>query len=156
METWIVFTLLAVVMQSVRTAGQKRIARDTLSGGDYAGEVSVRLAICGIVFSLCTVSERSGCSALSVHFFPLGNFSRYRADRCDALFLLKRLRCGISLSAQLWQKLKLFLPPLLGTVFFSAALSSLGYLSVVVGVMGLLAASNWQFSWHDLFAQPEH
>ena len=27
METWIVFTLLAVVMQSVRTAGQKQIAR---------------------------------------------------------------------------------------------------------------------------------
>ena len=26
METWIVFTLLAIVMQSVRTAGQKQIA----------------------------------------------------------------------------------------------------------------------------------
>ena len=47
-------------------------------------------------------------------------------------------------------KTEAILTAVLGTLFFSATLSALGYLSVVVGVAGLLVASNWQLSWKDL------
>lgn len=42
------------------------------------------------------------------------------------------------------------LTAVIGSLFFSAALNLLGYLSVFLGVAGVLVASNWRVSWADL------
>ena len=96
METWILFTLLAVVMQSVRTAAQKQIAQSL-----YASTTTLIRYLFGLPFALA--------------------------------------------------KTEALLTAVIGALFFSAALSPVAYLSVAIGVVGVLIASNWRLSFSDLF-----
>ena len=149
METWIVFTLLAVVMQSVRTAGQKRIARALSVEATTLVRFLFGLPFAVTYFLFVRYQSAQDVLHFQSTFFlsaTLAGIAQIAATLCLVKALtLRNFAVGTALA-----KTEAILTALLGTVFFSAALSSLGYLSVVVGVMGLLAASNWQFSWHDL------
>ncbi len=150
METWIVFTLLAVVMQSVRTAGQKQIARK------LSVEATTLLRfLFGLPFAIAyfiflkTFNQASAFEFGSTFFISasLAGIAQIAATLCLVKALtIRNFAVGTALA-----KTEAILTAVLGALFFSAAISPLGYLSVVVGVMGLLVASNWQFSWQDLF-----
>lgn len=150
MQTWILFTLLAVVMQSVRTAGQKQIA-NRLS---IEATTLVRFLF-GLPFAAAyclSLIWRDG----QVEFVPGDSFfvssSLAAIAQIGATFCLVRaltirnFAVGTALA-----KTEAILTALLGAIFFSASLSLLGYLSVIVGVAGVLTASQWRFSWRDLF-----
>ncbi|NKB33442.1 MAG: EamA family transporter [Pseudomonadales bacterium] len=149
METWIVFTLLAVVMQSIRTAAQKQLA-NRLS---IQAATLVRFLF-GIKFALIYLyfvwqSYRPEVFELHWQFFQSGalaGISQILATICLIKALtLKNFAVGTALA-----KTEAILTAVLGSLFFSAALSVLGYLSVVIGVVGLLVASNWKVTFKDL------
>ena len=150
MEIWILFTLLAVTMQSVRTAAQKQIAK-SLS----ASTTTLIRYLFGLPFALA-------------YFFFLryiyqeesvaGNPVFYRAASLSAMaqifatvFLVKALTLHNFAVGTALAKTEALLTAIIGGLFFSAALSPIAYLSVALGVVGVLIASNWKISLADLF-----
>lgn len=149
MEYWVLFTLLAVVMQSVRTAGQKQIARSI----SIAAATLVRFLF-GLPFAigyfllLRHYYEVSGLQPGSRFFIAssLAGISQIFATLCLVKALsVRNFAVGTALA-----KTEAILTALLGTWFFTETLSVLGYLAVVVGVAGVLVASNWKISLSDL------
>ena len=149
MELWIVFTLLAVVMQSVRTAGQKHIAKRL----SIPATTLVRFLF-GLPFALLyffSLKRYYGVAALGVDsnlIVPatLAGISQIFAT----VFLVKALTIRNFAVGTALAKTEAIMTALIGAWFFAAALSVIGYLSVVVGVIGVLVASNWRISLRDL------
>lgn len=150
METWIVFTLLAVVMQSVRTAGQKQIARKLSVEATTLVRFLFGLPFAAAYFFVLSTDNEAAQIEPGATFFlsaSLAGVAQIVATLCLVKALtIRNFAVGTALA-----KTEAILTALLGALFFSAAISPLGYLSVIVGVMGLLVASNWRFSWQDLF-----
>lgn len=149
MEIWILFTLLAVVMQSLRTAAQKQIAQSIT-----ASAATLVRYLFGLPFALA-------------YYFALrylyqdetlpSNGVFYRAASLAAVsqifatvFLIKALTLHNFAVGTALAKTEALLTAVVGAMFFSAALSSLAYISVVIGVLGVLIASNWKISFRDL------
>ena len=149
MEAWILFTLLAVAMQSVRTAAQKQIAQSI-----SAASTTLVRYLFGLPFAL-------GYYFSLFHFYQgeefVGNTVFYKASTLAAIaqifatvFLIKALTLRNFAVGTALVKTEALLTAVLGAVFFSTALSSIAYLSVFLGVVGVLIASNWKVSWRDL------
>ncbi|PCJ28728.1 MAG: hypothetical protein COA96_00665 [SAR86 cluster bacterium] len=151
MEVWIVFTLLAVVMQSVRTAGQKQIAKSV-----SAEAATLVRYLFGLPFAL-------------LYFYSVKNYYQieslqagwifYRAATLAGIaqiiatvFLVKALTIRNFAVGTALSKTEAILTAVFGALFFSAALSWVGYLSVVLGVIGVLVASNWKINFQDLLS----
>ncbi len=148
METWIVFTLLAVVMQSVRTAGQKQIARRLSVEATTLVRFLFGLPF-AVLYFLLLYAQADEVLRPQGQFFlsaTLAAVAQIGATLCLVKALtIRNFAVGTALA-----KTEAIMTALLGTLFFSATLSVLGYASVVVGVLGLLVASNWRFSLQDL------
>lgn len=148
MDTWISFTLLAVVMQSVRTAAQKQIARKI----SPQAATLVRYLF-GLPFALLYFywlqADYSIIETLNPTFFVSASFAAVSQIAATVLLIkaltLKNFAVGTALA-----KTEALLTAVIGSLFFSAALNLLGYLSVFLGVAGVLVASNWRVSWADL------
>lgn len=149
MEYWVLFTLLAVVMQSVRTAGQKQIAK-TLS----IGATTLVRFLFGLPFAAlyCVVLGRYysiDTINLGTTFYlsaSLAGVAQIGATFCLVKALsIRNFAVGTALA-----KTEAILTALLGTLFFAEVLTLLGYTSVLVGVAGVLVASNWKITVQDL------
>ena len=149
MEIWMLFTLLAVVMQSLRTAAQKQIAQSIT-----ASAATLVRYLFGLPFALA-------------YYFALrylyqdetlpSNGIFYRAASLAAVsqifatvFLIKALTLRNFAVGTALVKTEALLTALIGALFFSAALNLMAYFSVVIGVLGVLVASNWKVSLRDL------
>lgn len=136
-------------MQSVRTAGQKRITSELSIEATtlirFLFGLPFAFAYCFFLYSQSEVSAVQ----LESKFFLAG--AGAGIAQIFATFLLVRaltirnFAVGTALA-----KTEAIMTALLGALFFSASLSVLGYVSVVVGVAGVLAASQWRFSFRDL------
>ncbi len=149
MENWVLFTLLAVVGQSVRTAAQKQIARSI-----SVGATTLVRFLFGLPFAIAyflVLQQYYGIVDLQLgsQFFiasSLAGISQILATLCLVQALtVHNFAVGTALA-----KTEALLAALLGTWFFSETLNALGYLSVMIGVAGALVASNWKISFHDL------
>jgi drug/metabolite transporter (DMT)-like permease len=67
------------------------------------------------------------------------------------VFLVKALTLHNFAVGTALAKTEALLTAIIGGLFFSAALSPIAYLSVALGVVGVLIASNWKISLADLF-----
>lgn len=149
MEYWVLFTLLAVVMQSLRTAGQKQIAK-TLS---ITATTLVRFLF-GLPFAVAYCFALGQYYSIDTFGFgatffvsaSLAGVAQILATYCLVKALsIRNFAVGTALA-----KTEAILTALLGTLFFAEVLSLLGYVSVLVGVVGVLVASNWKISMRDL------
>ena len=142
--------MLAVVMQSLRTAAQKQIAQSL-----YASTTTLIRYLFGLPFALAYFFFlRSVYQEQAV----VGNTVFYRAASLAAVtqiiatvFLIKALTLRNFAVGTALAKTEALLTAVIGALFFSAALSSVAYLSVAIGVVGVLIASNWRLSFSDLF-----
>lgn len=149
METWISFTLLAVVMQSVRTAGQKQIAQKI----SPQAATLVRYLF-GLPFALlyfAWLQDDFRLTQLNPVFYLTSSLAAVAQIAATVLLIkalsIKNFAVGTALA-----KTEAILTAVLGTLFFAAILSPWGYVSVVLGVAGVLIASNWQISVKDIAA----
>lgn len=149
METWISFTLLAVVMQSVRTAGQKRIAEKISPQAATLVRYLFGLPLALAYF--LWLQEGGAAVHLNKTFFLSSSLAALSQIVATVLLIkalgIKNFAVGTALA-----KTEAILTAIIGTVFFGAALNALGYVSVVLGVAGVLIASNWQIRVLDLAA----
>lgn len=149
METWVVFTLLAVCMQSIRTAGQKQIAKRI----SIQATTLIRFLF-GLPFVIAyyfLVKNYYGVDdiALEMGFFRPASLAAVAQILATAL-LVKALTIQNFAVGTALAKTEAIMTALIGSLFFSTALSLLGYVSVFLGVAGVLIASNWQVTVKDI------
>ncbi|MFK7863660.1 MAG: EamA family transporter [Pseudohongiellaceae bacterium] len=149
METWISFTLLAIVMQSVRTAGQKQIAQKI--SPQAATLVRYLFGLPFAIAYFAWLQDDFQLAQLNSTFLLSSSLAAIAQIVATVLLIkalgIKNFAVGTALA-----KTEAILTALIGTLFFSAILSPWGYLSVVLGVAGVLVASNWKISAADLTA----
>lgn len=150
METWISFTLLAVVMQSVRTAGQKQIATQISPQAATLVRYLFGLPFAVLYFSWMQQNV-SITGQLNPIFFLSAGLAAIAQILATVLLVkaltLKNFAVGTALA-----KTEAILTAIIGSLFFSATLNFLGYLSVFLGVAGVLVASSWRVSVADLIS----
>lgn len=149
MDLWILFTLLAVVMQSVRTAGQKQIA----------GKISIEATtlvrfLFGLPFALVYFFFLHSINAtvdieLDSQFYRSASLAAV-AQIFATFFLVKALTIKNFAVGTALAKTEAILTAVIGAWFFSSTLNVSAYIAVVVGVVGVLIASNWKISLLDL------
>jgi len=143
MEAWVLFTLLAVVMQSVRTAGQKKITEKISIQAATLVRFLFGIKFAAIYFAYIYWFYEPIMFEVKTKFFLFGGLAsvaQVLATVCLINVLsMKNFAVGTSLA-----KTEAILTAILGALFFSSTLSFLGYISVFIGSAGLIFASRWE------------
>ncbi|MEH6446072.1 MAG: DMT family transporter [Oceanospirillaceae bacterium] len=143
MEIWIGFTLFAALMQAVRTAGQKRIAK-------YISPMATTLVryIFGLPFAVAylfylgdqrllqTIEQASGNNQFLLFAVAAAVSQIFATVWLVKVLSFKNFAVGTSFA-----KTEAIQTAILGALFFSAYLSFYGWLAVVLGVLGILVVS---------------
>ncbi|MBL4868704.1 MAG: EamA family transporter [Pseudomonadales bacterium] len=149
METWVFFTILAVIMQSVRTAGQKKIAQ-SLS----AQATTLVRFLYGLPFAwlyVIAVFYFSKTDVPTLHStFALWTICAAIAQIIATLFLVKALSIKNFAVGSALAKTEALMAAIIGACFFSENLTFIGYASVFIGMVGALVASDWKINLSDL------
>ena len=150
MEIWIYFTLLAATMQAVRTAGQKKLSQHLNSMATTG--VRYFYALPFAWFYLWWLLDYRDVAVPELNH----NFLQYALIACIAqiigtvclvaAFKYRNFAVATSLA-----KTEAIQVAIFGALLFSAPLSALGWLSVVVGVVGIFIVSKVKFSYRAFF-----
>lgn len=134
---WIIISVFAALMQSVRTAAQKTLNQtmSTLGTTYVRSLVGLPIMILYLVFVLAT--QRGGVPPLSAHYLLLtclGSLSQVVATMLLIyMFRLKNFAVGTMLT-----KIDILMTAVIGALFFSESLSAMGVVALVVVVSGVL------------------
>ena len=149
METWIIFTLLAVIMQSVRTAAQKQITQKISVQSATLVRFLFGIKFAALYFFLAVWIFQPINLELNIKFILSGALASI-SQVLATVFLIKALTLKNFAVGTALAKTEALLTAVLGSIFFSAYLNPMGYLSILFGVCGLLIASNWDVTLKDL------
>ena len=149
MEPWIIFTLLAVIMQSVRTAAQKQITQEISVQSATLVRFLFGIKFAALYFFLTIWIFQPINFELNIKFILSGALASV-SQVLATVFLIKALTLKNFAVGTALAKTEALLTAVLGSIFFSAYLNPMGYLSILFGVCGLLIASNWDVTLKDL------
>ena len=139
MDIWIYFTLLAALMQAIRTAGQKKLS--------------------GHLNAMATTGVRY-LYALPFAWLYLWWMLDYRQLEMpilnDMFFQYALIACIAQIigTACLVIAFKYRNFAVVGAALFSASLTFLGWFSVIIGVVGVLLVSKVKFTFNDIVHNP--
>lgn len=140
MQTWVIFTLFAALMQSIRTAGQKKLAC-TLSP---VATTSVRYGFAiplTATYLYCLVGDNIGnvvlSSAGNTGFLLYASLASV-AQIVATVFLVKVLSTRNFAVGTILAKTEAIQTAALGVLFFSAYLSGAAWLAVALGAVGVV------------------
>ncbi len=143
---WIPFTLLAALMQAVRTAGQKQLSQaSSIMGATtarYTHGLPFAWAYLGLlvwlfgwpgawpgprffVFCLAAGLTQIAATAVLIHMFRLRNFA----------------------VATMYIKSEILLTAVIGTLFFTEEISSWGWLAMIIAFLGLIFLTVAKQGW---------
>ena len=153
MDSWIYFTLLAATMQAVRTAGQKQLAVELSPMAATAVRYIFALPFAALylyaIFSMQTV-EFPELNQTFMFYVAVASISQILGTAfLIAAFSYRNFAVATSLS-----KTEAIQVAVVGAVVFSASLSFLGWISVIVGVLGVIVLSKVRFTANDLLRNP--
>ena len=148
MEAWITFTLLAVVMQSLRTASQKQVSKRISIQAAALVRFPFGIKFAVLYFFLVMRIYQPIHIELTSKFIISGALASV-SQILATVFLIKALTLRNFSVGTALAKTEALLTAILGAMFFSAHLSFWGYFSVFFGVCGLLVASNWKVTLRD-------
>ena len=153
MDLWIYFTLLAALMQAVRTAGQKKLTQHL----NAMATTGVRY-IYALPFALLYLYWMLDYRELAMPTLN-AQFLQYVLVACVmqiigtvclvAAFNYRNFAVATSLA-----KTEAIQVAVVGVLLFSTSLSQLGWLSVIIGVVGVLLLSKVKFTFRDVFQNP--
>ncbi len=143
MEVWVGFTLLAALMQSIRTAGQKRIAKFISPMATTL--VRYLFGLPFVVIYLALISDGPVVELISINTAKI-SFMFYASGAAIAqifatFWLVKVLSFKNFAVGTSFAKTEAIQTAILGAVFFSAYLSVYGWIAVIIGVLGILVVS---------------
>lgn len=153
LDLWIYFTLLAAFMQAIRTAGQKQLSGH-LNGMATTG-VRYIYALPFAYLYMYFLSEQREVALPALN----DQFLKYALIACImqiigtfclvAAFKYRNFSVATSLA-----KTEAIQVAVVGALVFSVSLSLLGWLSVLIGVIGVLIVSKVKFTFADVFQNP--
>ena len=139
MQTWVLFTLLAASMQTLRTAGQKSLA----ATASPMGSTLVRYLF-GLPFVVLYLVWLRGGTAFGLVLEALGDarFVAYAtlasvAQICATALLVSVLGRRNFTVATSFAKTEAVQAAAFGTLFFASSLSTIGWLAVLLGFVGI-------------------
>lgn len=153
MEIWIYFTLLAALMQAVRTAGQKQLTAHLNAMATTGVRYIYALPFAWLYLWWMLYFRNESMPDLN------GQFLQYAIIACVmqiigtvclvAAFKYRNFAVATSLA-----KTEAIQVAVVGALLFSASLSLLGWFSVIIGVVGVLLVSKVKFTFRDVFQNP--
>ena len=153
MATWIYFTLLAATMQAVRTAGQKQLTQHLNSMATTGVRYIFALPFAWIYLLWIVDYRQVEVPVLNTQFL------QYALIACVmqiigtvclvAAFKYRNFAVATSLA-----KTEAIQVAIVGALLFSQNLSLWGWISVVVGVVGIIIVSKVKFTYADVFQNP--
>ena len=149
MNTWIAFTLFAVVMQSLRTACQKKVSKRISIQAATLVRFLFGIKFAALYFFIIILVYQPTHIEFTSKFFVSGALASVSQIGATVVLLKALVLRNFSVGTALAKTEALF-TAILGALFFSAHLNFWGYLSVFTGVCGLLVASNWKVTLRDL------
>lgn len=153
MTTWIYFTLLAATMQAVRTAGQKQLSDHLNSMATTGVRYLYALPFAwAYLFGLMEFRqvELPPLNLSFLQFATIACVMQIVGTAClVAAFRYRNFAVATSLA-----KTEAIQVAIVGALVFSATLSLWGWVSVIIGVIGVLIVSKVKFSYGDIFQNP--
>ena len=153
MEIWIYFTLLAATMQAVRTAGQKQLTSQLSRIATTSVRYVFALPFAWAYLYWMIDYQNIELPALNQQFL-LYAFSASIAQLLGTLALVAAFSYRNFAVASSLSKTEAIQVAIIGALFFSAPLSAIGWISVVLGVIGVIILSKVKFSWQDVMHNP--
>ena len=153
MDIWIYFTLLAALMQAIRTAGQKQLTQHLNAMATTAVRYIYALPFAWLYLWWVLDYRQLTMPELNTTFLQYALIAcvmQILGTVClVAAFNYRNFAVATSLA-----KTEVIQVAVLGVVLFSASLTALGWLSVVIGVVGVLLVSKVKFTYKDVFQNP--
>jgi drug/metabolite transporter (DMT)-like permease len=153
LEIWIYFTLLAAFMQAIRTAGQKQLSGHLNSMATTGVRYIYALPFAALYLYFLLDYREVELPELNLQFL------QYALIACVmqiigtvclvAAFKYRNFAVATSLA-----KTEAIQVAVVGALVFSISLSALGWLSVFIGVIGVLIVSKVKFTYADVFQNP--
>lgn len=153
LEIWIYFTLLAALMQAIRTAGQKQLSGHLNSMATTGVRYLYALPFAWAYLYWILDFRQIEAPQLNT------NFLKYALIACVmqiigtvclvAAFKYRNFAVTTSLA-----KTEAIQVAIVGVLVFSSPLSFWGWVSVVLGVIGVLIVSKVKFTYEDVFQNP--
>jgi drug/metabolite transporter (DMT)-like permease len=143
MEIWIAYTLLAAFMQSIRTAGQKRLSQ-------YLSPMATTLVryLYGVPFVVCylVIVAQDTTPAVILHTLNSWRFLVFAslasvAQVLATVWLVKIFSFRNFAVATIFAKTEAIQTAILGTLIFGASLSVVGWIAVLLGAVGIVFLS---------------
>ncbi|UUO25009.1 DMT family transporter [Colwellia sp. M166] len=153
MEIWIYFTLLAALMQAIRTAGQKQLTQHLNAMATTGVRYIYALPFAWLYLWWMLDYRQLSMPALNTTFIQYAMIAcvmQIIGTVClVAAFKYRNFAVATSLA-----KTEAIQVAVLGALLFSASLTALGWISVVIGVVGVLLVSKVKFTYKDVFQNP--
>lgn len=153
MDTWIYFTLLAALIQAIRTAGQKQLTQYLNAMTTTGVRYIYALPFAWIYLWWVLDYKNLAMPQLNTQFIQYGLIAcimHILGTAClVAAFKYRNFAVATSLV-----KTEAILVAVVGALFFSTSLSAMGWFSVVIGVIGVLLVSKVKFTFKDVFQNP--
>lgn len=151
MEIWIYFTLLAATMQAVRTAGQKQLSGKLNSMATTAVRYVYALPFAWLYLVWMLSFKEIEAPKLNNEFLV------YALIACvtqiiGTAFLVAAFRYKNFAVATSLAKTEAIQVAVVGALLFSAPLSFMGWLSVIIGVVGVFLVSKVKFDFRHVMA----
>ncbi|MFT6758789.1 MAG: drug/metabolite transporter (DMT)-like permease [Chitinophagales bacterium] len=143
METWVLFTLLAALMQTIRTAGQKKLSNHLSPMTTTLVRYMYGLPF-AMLYLLLVIGSHSLADIVSSIYKP--SFLLYAcaasvAQIAATFWLIKVLQLRSFAIGTVFAKTEAIQAAVLGMVFFNAFLSWLGWVAIIVGAVGIILIS---------------
>jgi len=134
---WVLLTLLAVLMQSVRTAGQKYLTSDLNAIGATMVRFVFGLPFAAIMLIVVLKSSGAAIPVLHLRFLTLtlitGLLQIIATALLVHLFSLRNFAVGTA-----FVRTEAFLTAIVGSLLFGEIITSIGWLSIIVSVFGVV------------------
>lgn len=139
-ETWVLWTLLAVSMQSVRTAGQKHLANDMSPLAATLVRYLFGLPFAVIYLAILWVDQDTASLSPTINFYLpaiiAGVLQIVATILMIRLFMLRNFAVGST-----YVRSEILLTAIIGAVFFADAVSLLGWFAISISFVGLVLVS---------------
>ena len=153
MYSWIYFTILAAFMQAVRTAGQKKLSLSLNPMATTLVRFLFALPFVWLYLFLMSHLNQQSIPFPNPNFIQSAIFASLAQIVATALVILAFRYQNFAVATS-FVKTEAVLTALMGVLIFDAVLSGFGWLSVVIGVIGVLILSKTDVGLKSVFKNP--
>lgn len=143
MEIWISFTIFAAFMQAIRTAGQKSMASELSPMATTLARYLFGLPF-AVIYLMLVVTDHTVdniSSSLANDTFIIYASLAGVAQILATMWLIKIFAHRNFAVGTIFSKTEAIQAAIFGAIFFSAALSWLGWMAILIGAVGVLILS---------------